>query len=155
MNSWSCWKWMLACCLLLIPASCHSAKAATQPNIIVILFDDLGYGDLGAYGSTRIATPHMDKLAADGLVMTDFYAGANVCTPSRAALLTGQYAPRVGLAKSVMFPHHTGGLAPEHITLAEVLKERGYATGMVGKWHLGNRVPYWPTAQGFDFFFGS
>jgi len=144
--------WMIAVCVVL--AACQPARAATPPNIVVIVFDDLGYGDIGAYGASRIATPHLDALASEGLVMTDFYAGANVCTPSRAALLTGKYAARVGLAKSVMFPHNTGGLAPEHVTIAEVLKARGYATGMVGKWHLGTKAPYWPTHQGFDFFYG-
>ena len=91
-------------CLLF--AACQPARAAT-PNIVIIVFDDLGYGDIGAYGASRIATPHLDALASDGVVMSDFYAGANVCTPSRAALLTGKYAARVGSAKSVMFPHHT------------------------------------------------
>jgi arylsulfatase A len=144
--------WLLA--LWFVPLACRAETPPPPPNIIVILFDDLGYGDIGAYGATAIETPQIDKLAANGLVMTDFYAGANVCTPSRAALLTGLYATRVGLATKVMFPHHTGGLDPKHITLAEILKDRGYATAMVGKWHLGNRAPYWPTHQGFDTFFG-
>jgi arylsulfatase A len=141
-------------CVGMTVSACFAAEAAKTPNIVLIVFDDLGYGDIGAYGAQKIATPHLDRLASEGLLMTDFYAGANVCTPSRAALITGKYPARVGLAKKVMFPHQTGGLAPEHVTLAEILKARGYQTGMVGKWHMGNRVPYWPTHQGFDFFYG-
>jgi arylsulfatase A-like enzyme len=123
------------------------------PNFIIILADDQGYGDLGSYGHPTIRTPNLDRLAAEGQRWTNFYA-AHVCTPSRAQLLTGRLAVRTGLSSGVLFPDSTGGLQPEEITVAEVLKARGYATGMVGKWHLGVQPQYLPTTQGFDSYFG-
>jgi arylsulfatase A-like enzyme len=123
------------------------------PNFIIILADDQGYGDLGSYGHPTIRTPNLDRLAAEGQRWTNFYA-AHVCTPSRAQLLTGRLAVRTGLSSGVLFPDSTGGLQPEEITVAEVLKARGYTTGIVGKWHLGVRPQYLPTAQGFDSYFG-
>ena len=123
------------------------------PNVIVILADDQGYGDLGSYGHPTIRTPNIDRMAAEGQRWTSFYA-APVCTPSRAQLMTGRLAVRTGLAGGVLFPDSTGGLQPEEITIAEMLKTRGYATAAIGKWHLGVLPQYLPTNQGFDSYFG-
>ena len=106
--------------------------SAAPPNIVIIYADDLGYGDLGCYGSPVIRTPNIDKMAAEGLRFTDFYSGAEVCTPSRTALLTGRYPPRSGMAgaRRVLFPDSKGGLPPAEITLAESLHASGYATAV-------------------------
>jgi len=149
----------------------HRSSGPDTPNIVFILYDDLGYGDLGAgaEGSAMIATPHIDQLAADGVVLTDFYSPAPVCTPSRTGYLTGRLGPRAGLP-NLVFP--TGSvrddvfhalfnpdghvrLPAEEITLADLLKAAGYATGMVGKWHLGDRSPSLPNDMGFDRYFGA
>ena len=127
---------------------------ASPPNIVLILADDLGYSDLGAYGGDVIRTPRLDRMATEGVVLTDYYAPANVCTPSRAGLLTGRQPIRYGLAKGVIFPDSEGGLPPGEVTLAETLGAAGYATMMVGKWHLGHTDGHWPTDQGFERFFG-
>lgn len=125
-----------------------------QPNVIIILADDLGFGDLGCNGSTHIRTPSVDRMASEGVRFTDFYASANVCTPSRAGLLTGRYAIRSGLAHEVIQPADTTGLPPGEITIAQALKP-DYATALIGKWHLGHVAPHWPpTRYGFDRFFG-
>jgi arylsulfatase A-like enzyme len=125
-----------------------------RPNFIVILADDLGYGDIGCDGGRFIRTPNIDRMAAEGVRFTDFYASANVCTPSRAGLLTGQYAIRHGLAHEVLQPADTKGLPLSEITLPQTLKP-DYATALVGKWHLGHVAPHWPpTAYGFDAFYG-
>ena len=155
---------LLLTCAAMIAAGYRGTVAARQggaaarqsgrpPNIIVILADDQGYGDLGSYGHPTIRTPHIDRLAAEGQRWTSFYA-APVCTPSRAQLMTGRLAIRTGLAAGVLFPDSTGGLQPGEITIAEVLKARGYATAAVGKWHLGVLPEYLPTRQGFDSYFG-
>lgn len=128
------------------------AAAATAPNVVLIVADDLGYGDLSGYGSTDIYTPNLDQLAAQGVRFDSFYA-APVCQMFRAGLLTGSYAPRVSLATPVI-PNRNIGLARAEITIAELLKSRGYATGAFGKWHLGDRSGLLPTSQGFDEFFG-
>lgn len=130
---------------------------AEKPNLVLIFVDDLGYGDLGCYGHPSIRTPNLDLMAAEGLRFTDFYSAAPVCTPSRAALLTGRYAVRSGMAsdkRRVLFPNSGGGLPDGEMTAAEALKARGYATAIVGKWHLGHLPPYLPTRHGFDSFFG-
>lgn len=128
----------------------------TRPNIVVILADDLGYGDLGCYGHPTILTPNLDKMAEEGLRFTQFYVGAAVCTPSRAAFLTGRLGIRTGVygKRDVFFPNSTGGLPLSEITIPEVLKTKGYATGIVGKWHLGSQPQYLPIHQGFDYWFG-
>jgi arylsulfatase A-like enzyme len=123
------------------------------PNFIIILADDQGFGDLGSYGHPTLRTPNLDRMAAEGQRWTSFYA-APVCTPSRAQLMTGRLAVRTGLAGGVLFPDSTGGLQPDEITIAEVLKARGYATAAAGKWHLGVLPQYLPTRQGFDSYFG-
>ncbi len=128
-----------------------------KPNIIVIFCDDLGWGDLGCFGNPTIRTPNLDRMASEGQKWTQFYVAAPVCTPSRAALMTGRYPIRNGMTsakRAVLFPDSGGGLPPDEITLAEMLKETGYATGIVGKWHLGHLPQYLPTSQGFDSYFG-
>jgi arylsulfatase A len=135
------------------------ADAATPPNVIIIFADDLGYGDLACYGHPSIRTPHLDRMAAEGLRFTDFYAAAPLCTPSRAALLTGRHAIRSGMThrpgtRAVLFPDSPGGLPPSELTLAEALKTAGYATALIGKWHLGIHEGSRPRDQGFDHNFG-
>lgn len=134
-------------------------KANERPNLIVIFCDNLGYGDIGPYGSTVHRTPHLDRMAAEGMRFTDFYVTSGVCTPSRASLMTGCYPRRVNLQLSdrggpVLQPVSPKGLNPDEITIAEVLKAAGYATACIGKWHLGDQPAFLPTRQGFDFFLG-
>ena len=145
--------------VLLLFLSLFSTQAETKrPNIIIIMADDLGYGDLGCYGHPSINTPNLDRMAAEGLRFTDFYAGQSLCTPSRAALLTGRFAVRSGMAggpgRHVLYPNNHGGLPPEEITIAEALKTKGYVTAAIGKWHLGDLPGYLPNDNGFDYFFG-
>ncbi len=137
---------------LLILASVALAHAAS-PNIVVINCDDLGYGDLGCYGSKVIATPRIDRMAKEGVRFTDFYVASPFCSPSRAALLTGRLPARCGVPY-VLFPSEHTGLPPSEVTVAEVLKTAGYATACVGKWHLGWHKELRPQQQGFDEFFG-
>lgn len=143
---------VFGCAIALLSAGA-AAQGQTPPNVIIIFTDDQGYGDLGSYGHPTIRTPVLDEMAREGQRWTSFYA-APVCTPSRGQLLTGRLAIRTGTAGGVFHPPSTGGLQPSEVTIAEVLKERGYVTGMVGKWHLGHRPEYLPTRQGFDFYFG-
>ena len=127
------------------------------PNIIIITADDLGYGDLGSYGHPNIRTPHLDRMAHEGQRWTSFYSQAPVCSPSRAALLTGRVHLRSGMygrQQGVFFPDSQAGLPAEEITVAEALRDAGYATGIVGKWHLGHLPEYLPTRHGFDSWFG-
>ena len=127
------------------------------PNIVIITADDLGYGDLGSYGHPTIQTPNLDRMAAEGQRWTNFYAQAPVCSPSRAALLTGRLHLRSGMfgrERGVFFPDSLAGLPPSEVTVAEALRELGYATGIIGKWHLGHRPEYLPTRHGFDSWFG-
>ena len=116
--------------------------------------DDLGIGDIGPYGNTIIATPHLDRMAAEGVLFTDFYSSASVCTPSRGGLLTGKYPVRLDLTSDVARPTNDIGINPEEVTLAEALRNAGYATACIGKWHLGHATHQWPTANGFDYFYG-
>ena len=146
---------LLAAGALLAAAVSARAQAAPPrpPNLILIFADDLGYADIGPFGAKGYATPHLDRVAAEGIKFTDFYAAAPLCTPSRAALLTGCYPQRVGLTR-VLFPWDRVGLHPEETTLAELLRSRGYATACIGKWHLGQLPPHLPTRHGFDTYFG-
>lgn len=136
------------------PRLAFAAGEARPPNFVIIFTDDQGYQDLGCFGSPDIKTPHTDRMAAEGTKFTDFYVAAPVCTPSRAALMTGCYPKRVGLHRGVLFPNANRGLNLDEITIAELLKSRGYATACVGKWHLGHRPKFLPTRQGFDSYFG-
>ena len=123
------------------------------PNFIVIFTDDQGYEDIGCFGSPKIKTPHLDQLAAEGRKFTSFYSANSVCSPSRAALMTGCYPTRVSVP-GVLFPRHKEGLNPDEITIAEVLKTKGYATSCIGKWHIGHKPKFLPTRQGFDSYYG-
>ena len=123
-----------------------AAAPSKPPNIVFILCDDLGYGDLGCYGS-KIPTPNLDRMAAAGARFTNFSSADPVCSPSRAALLTGRYPTRVGVPH-VFFPQDKGGMNLDEVTLANVLKNRGYRTICIGKWHLGRPVEYLPTSRG-------
>lgn len=128
-----------------------------RPNIVVIYADDLGYGDLACFGHPTIRTPELDRMATEGMRFTQFYSAAPVCTPSRAALLTGRLPVRSGMSsdrRRVLFPNSGGGIPADEITLAEALREQGYATGCVGKWHLGHLPQFLPTNSGFDSYFG-
>lgn len=128
---------------------------SNKPNIILINCDDLGYGDLACYGSTRNDTPHIDKLAAEGVMFSDFYMASPVCSASRAAMMTGCYSQRLGLADyQVLFPGQAQGLNPNESTIAKQLKEVGYDTKLVGKWHCGDQPEFLPTNHGFDEYFG-
>ena len=129
-------------------------KETPLPNVVIFFTDDQGYGDVGCFGAKGFATPNLDQLAKEGLKLIDFYVAATVCTPSRAALLTGSYPKRNGLHKAVLYPDSDTGLSPNEYTIAEMLKAKGYHTGMVGKWHLGHHQKFMPNAQGFDYYYG-
>ncbi|MDP6634901.1 MAG: sulfatase-like hydrolase/transferase [Phycisphaerae bacterium] len=130
-----------------------AADPKVKPNFIIIFIDDQGYQDLGCFGSPNIKTPNIDQMARDGMRFTDFYSAASVCTPSRAALMTGCYPERVGNL-GVLFPRNNTGLNPEETTIAKMLKGIGYATACVGKWHLGHLKEFLPTSHGFDSYYG-
>lgn len=137
-----------------VPAFGRAAAApGTRPNIVIIVADELGYGDLSCYGHPSIGTPHLDRLAADGIRFTQFYSASSVCSPSRAALLTGRLPIRTGVTSSLM-PWARGGLPSAEVTIATALQQSGYATACVGKWHLGHLPEYLPTRHGFERFFG-
>ncbi|MGM9754920.1 MAG: sulfatase, partial [Parabacteroides sp.] len=151
---------------LVLTGASISAANLERPNVIVVFIDDFGYGDLGCYGNTLHRTPNIDQMAKEGIRLTDFYVGASVSTPSRAALLTGCYPRRVSMhvnadpsplmskGRQVLFPVSHKGLNPGEITIAELLKQQGYATACIGKWHLGDQLPFLPTRQGFDYYYG-
>jgi len=149
---------LLAAILALLFNLPAAARAEKLPNLIIILADDLGYGDLGCYGHPTIRTPNLDRMAAEGMRFTDFYVAACVCTPSRAALLTGRLPIRSGMSGDLQHRVQTrnspGGLPPEEITIARALKSKGYATQAIGKWHLGHYPQNLPTSHCFDGFYG-
>ena len=150
---------MMATALLVLMPAISLAAAPPKPNFIVVFVDNFGNGDLGCFGSKLHRTPHVDRLAAEGRKFTSFYVSSGVCTPSRASLITGCYPRRVNLHVSdknsaVLQPVAPKGLNPSETTIAEVLKQAGYATACIGKWHLGDQPPLLPTRQGFDLFFG-
>ena len=130
------------------------AGFAAPPNLLFILADDLGYGDLGCYGCEDIRTPNLDQLASEGIRFTDFYANGSVCTPTRAGFLTGRYQQRIGLEDAVTYQETGRGLPETGETIADALKSAGYTTAIIGKWHLGYDLERRPTQQGFDHFFG-
>ena len=143
------------CVALAAPAAGQGGVASERPNVVLIITDDVGYGDLGAYGSRDVRTPHIDRLAREGVRLTDFYA-APQCTPTRAALITGRYEQRVALERALSTAPAglQQGLAPTGRSLPKLLRDNGYATGLVGKWHLGFRPEFGPNAHGFDYFYG-
>src|SRR5689334_13202922 len=153
---------IIFCLLIALPL-----HAAEKQNFVIILADDLGYNDLGCFGSPDIATPELDRMAREGMRLTEFHQAAPTCTASRAAIMTGCYPVRVGMGDAialradgqmspsrVLWPNAKWGLSQDEVTVAEVLKQAGYATGMVGKWHLGDAPKFNPTHQGFDEYFG-
>lgn len=145
--------------LLLCLALSTLAVAEQKPNFIVIFVDDLGYNDIAPYGSELHRTPNLDRMAKEGRQFSDFYVTSGVCTPSRSSLMTGCYPKRIGLHQNdkgqwVLFPGNNRGLNPEEITLPEILKEQGYATGIIGKWHLGDQREFFPLQHGFDSYYG-
>ena len=147
-----------ACAFLMASLAGCGTAVERPPNFIVVFIDDLGYGDIGPFGSETNRTPHLDRMAAEGMKLTSFYVAAPVCTPSRAALLTGSYPRRVGLATGprmgVLYPGDEWGLHEDEVTIAEVLQEQGYATGCFGKWHLGDQPEFLPTQHGFETYVG-
>ncbi|MEE8451363.1 MAG: sulfatase [Thermoguttaceae bacterium] len=150
---------LLLLSLFAITLADRAAAADRPPNFVIIFCDDLGYGDVGPFGSTTHRTPNLDRMAAEGIRFTDFYVTSGVCTPSRSSLMTACYPRRVGLDRNetggwVLFPGNHRGLNPDEITIAEVLKQKDYATAIVGKWHLGDQPEFLPTRQGFDSYFG-
>ncbi len=140
--------------LLAFALATFSASAANKPNFIIIFADDLGYNDLGCFGSVKIKTSNLDRLAKEGRKFTNFMVPSPVCTPSRAALLTGCYPKRVGLHQHVLFPTSDYGLNPSEYTLADHFKSLGYSTACIGKWHLGHHPETLPRQHGFDSYFG-
>ena len=146
---------------ILILISCSDSKVDTnsfdKPNFIIVFVDDMGYGDLGSYGHPTIRTPNLDKMAYEGQKWTQFYSASSVCTPSRAGLLTGRLPIRngmIGKKTRVLFPDSKYGLPDLEITIAEKLRENGYKTAAIGKWHLGHKKEYLPLQHGFDYYYG-
>lgn len=150
----------------LLPLWGCTVSTTETPNVIIVFIDDFGYGDLACYGNTQHRTPAIDQMAEEGIRLTNFYVASSVSTPSRAALLTGCYPRRVSMhinadpkplmdmGRQVLFPVSHKGLNPSEITIADLLKEQGYATACIGKWHLGDQYPFLPTRQGFDYYYG-
>ncbi len=149
----SCGSKLLFLCLLsLVIFGCTEKK---QPNIILIMADDLGYGDLGCYGGDHIQTPNIDRLADLGIRFLDYHSNGAVCSPTRAALMTGRYQQRCGIEGVVTAAgHRHTGLSAEEYTLADYLGSKGYTTGIIGKWHLGYDTAFFPGNNGFDYFKG-
>ena len=153
--------WLIGSCALLFSCGAHANELSTTraPNIILVVCDNLGYGDIEPFGSQLNRTPHLSRMASEGRRFTHFCVTAGVCTPSRASIMTGKYAQRVGMHTNprdgqVLRPVSPFGLSPAELTVAENLKSQGYATAMIGKWHLGDQSKFLPTRQGFDSFFG-
>jgi len=142
--------WIAATAIVTSPS--YAASTPSTPNIVLIFIDDMGYADIGPFGNTEVRTPNLDRLAAEGTKFTSFYA-TPVCSMSRACMMTGCYNARVSIP-GVLFPKDNIGLNPNEITLAEIVKQKGYATCCIGKWHLGHYPEFLPTRQGFDHYFG-
>ena len=139
--------------------SAAAAATGKKPNFVLIFIDDMGYGDIGCFGSKANRTPKIDQMAAEGMRFTSFYVTSSVCTPSRSSLMTGCYPRRVNMHVNqknlcVLFPGDPKGLNPNETTIAEIMKNQGYATMCIGKWHLGDQPKFLPTSQGFDSYFG-
>ena len=151
--------WMFGMLLWWQFSALPMAAAETLPNFVLIFCDDMGYGDLGCFGSKKNRTPRIDQLAKEGMRFTNFYSSSPVCTPSRSSLLTGCYPRRVGMHEDytghwVLIPRSRRGLHPDELTLPEALKQKGYATACIGKWHLGDQPAHLPTRHGFDYYYG-
>lgn len=145
---------------LLVFVACFAMSATTcraaddnQPNVVIIFIDDMGYADIGPFGATDYPTPNLDRMAAEGMRFTDFVVSTAVCSASRASLLTGCYNRRVGIS-GALSPQSNIGLNPDEVTLAELCRQKGYATACFGKWHLGHHPKFLPTSHGFDEYFG-
>ena len=136
------------------PAFASQHADREKPNVVVIFIDDLGYGDIGPFGSKVNKTPHLDRMAAEGLLLRQFYVSNTNCTPSRAALMTGTFAHRIGMDGDVLFPGERRGLSQDETTIAEIMQQAGYVTGAFGKWHLGDQAEHLPLEHGFDEYFG-
>jgi arylsulfatase A-like enzyme len=148
--------WILAT-ISLYSCEQDASQQSGPPNFVIVFADDLGYGDLGVYGHPTIRTPNLDRMAREGQKWTNFYVAASVCTPSRAALMTGRLPVRSGMASNksrVLFPNSVNGLPQSEITLAEQLKQADYSTACIGKWHLGHKEEFLPVNHGFDYYFG-
>src|SRR3954467_13824776 len=142
----------LAALFSAMPGATSAEQISDRPNFVIINIDDLGYADIGPFGSNN-RTPHLDRMAREGRKLTSHYA-APVCSPSRAALMTGCYPKRVLPIPGVLFPASAVGLNPAETTIAEILHDAGYATACIGKWHLGDQPAFLPTRQGFDYYYG-
>ena len=145
--------------VLLVGLHTSASAADRKPNFIVVYTDNLGYGDIEPFGSTVHRTPNLNRMAKEGRKFTHFCVTAGVCTPSRSSIMTGSYSQRVQMHDNprdgwVLRPVSPYGLHPDEVTVAEVLKGAGYATGIIGKWHLGDQLEFMPNQQGFDYFFG-
>jgi arylsulfatase A len=147
------WRFLAVAVVLVCGSVARSADGSTPPNVVLILTDDQGYADVGCYGAKGIVTPNLDRLAREGVRFTDFYVAQGVCSASRAALLTGCYPNRIGILNALS-PKSTIGIGARERTIADLLKARGYATAIYGKWHLGHLPPYLPTRHGFDDYYG-
>jgi len=141
--------------LFIFSCNTHDLEKASSlsPNIVFIYTDDLGYGDISCFGATDIKTPNIDRIASEGIKFTEFYSPSPVCSPARAGLLTGRMPQRMGI-NGVFWPDSFTGMPKEEITIADVLKEQNYSTGMVGKWHLGHQPDYLPLQRGFEEYYG-
>ena len=143
--------------IFFILISYSQSNKENKLNFIIVFVDDMGYGDIGSYGHPTIKTPNLDRMSYEGQKWTQFYSASSVCTPSRAALLTGRLPIRNGMIGSkerVLFPNSKYGLPDSEITIAEKLKESGYKTAVIGKWHLGHKKEYLPLQHGFDYYYG-
>src|SRR5660398_7806 len=143
---------------LLLFVSCtqktqKETKTNQPTNFVIVFIDDMGYGDVGCYGATGYTTPNLDKMASEGMRFTNFYSAQPVCSASRAGILTGCYPNRIGIS-GALFPQDEVGINPNETTIAEMLKEKGYATGIFGKWHLGHHKEFLPLQHGFDEYVG-
>src|SRR5438128_2799794 len=143
---------LLLLLLLALPPFAFADEPKRPPNFVFVYADDLGYGDLGCYGS-KIPTPNLDRMAKEGMRFTDFYVAQAVCSASRTALLTGCYPNRLGIL-GALGPNATHGIHDDEMTLGQLLKQRSYATAIYGKWHLGLQPKFLPTRHGFDDYFG-
>lgn len=139
--------------LIIILLSCTSGKIEKPTNFIIVFIDDMGYGDVGCFGATGWETPNLDMLASQGMRFTNFYAAQPVCSASRAGLMTGCYPNRIGIS-GALFPQDSVGINPDETTIAEILKDKGYSTGIFGKWHLGHHKKFLPLQNGFDEYVG-